>query len=53
METKILYHIPFLREKGLNSKTTFLIKNSNVLLNLLYAVQNVKIVSIYNIQRKK
>lgn len=49
----MLSSLPLLREKGLNSKTIFLIKKYiNIFLKLLYTVQNVKTVSMYNIQSK-
>jgi len=53
MATKMFYHLPVLREKGVNSKTSFLIKKKiNTFLKLLCTVQNVKIVSVYNILAK-
>jgi hypothetical protein len=53
MATKMLPHLPLLREKGTNSKTTFLIrKKINIFLKFLCTVQNVKIVSMCNILAK-
>lgn len=53
MATKMLCHPPHLREKGLMLKTMFLIKKRLMyFLKLLYAVQNLKIVSMYIILPK-
>jgi hypothetical protein len=43
----MLHHPPLLREKSSKTKTTFLIKKINILLKLLYTVQNVKTVCMY------
>jgi hypothetical protein len=48
MATKMLHHLPVLRENGINYKTTFLVKKINIFSKLLCTVQNVKIVSMYN-----
>ena len=52
MGTKMLHHPPLLRENGLKTKTTFLIKKMNILLILLYTVQNVKTACTCNILLK-
>ena len=45
-------HPPLLRENCLKTKNTFLIKNINILLILIYTVQNVKTACMCNILLK-
>jgi hypothetical protein len=52
MATKMFYHPPPSREYGLNKKNVSLIKRVNMFLKLLYNVQSVKIVLVYNILPK-
>jgi len=53
MATEMFHLLPVLREKGVNSRTSFLIKNKiDIFLKLLCTVQNVKIVSLYNVVAK-
>jgi hypothetical protein len=52
MATKMLYCPQLSGEKGLKLKNVSLVKRVNIFLKLLYTVQNIKIVPVYNIPPK-